>query len=173
MRRPYTAVIVAALGLTVCAGISLALSACGSSHTDAAKQAKQSWPQQGGGQMGGQMGDPSAMFTSALAKLVTNGTITSAQRDAVVAVLKTSMTRPGTKGGMQPSPGAQPNSGAQPGQGAQQPNTSGMFTKALAKLVDNGTITKAQQTAISKALRSGFAGGGAPPGGQLPGNGTY
>ena len=153
MHKPQATVIITALSLTVCIGVSLLLSACGSAQTGTAKRANQP----GFSQNGGQMGDPSAMFTSALASLVADGTITSTQRDTVVAAIKKSMSQFGAQGGMRPSPGAAPN------QNAQRPNASGMFTKALNKLVANGTITKAQKTAISNALSSGFANGGGPP----------
>ena len=154
MHKPHTTVIIAALSLSACIGASLLLSACGSAQTATTKRANQP----GFSQNGRQMGDPSAMFTSALANLVTDGTITSTQRDTVVAAIKKSMPQSGAQGGMQPSPGATPN------QNAQRPNASGMFTKALDKLVADGTITKAQKTAISNALSSGFANGGGPPG---------
>ena len=65
----------------------LLLSACGSAPTGTAKRANQP----GFMQNGGQMGDPSAMFTSALASLVADGTITSTQRDTVVAAIKKSI----------------------------------------------------------------------------------
>lgn len=162
MRRPYTAMIITALSLTVCTGASLVLSACGSSQADVAGQARPSGLPSGGGQMG----DPSAMLTSALAKLVTNGSITSAQRDAVVAAIEKSMPGSGVQGDMQPSPGATPSPGAQ------RPGASGTFSAALAKLVANGTITQAQQTAVIKALSSGFKGGGGPPESQSSGGGT-
>lgn len=163
MRRPYTAMIITALSLTACAGAGFLLSACGSSQADAGGQARPSGLPSGGGQMG----DPSAMITSALTKLVTNGTITSAQRDVVAAAIEKSMPASGGQGDMQPSPGATPSPGAQ------RPGASGTFSTALAKLVANGTITKAQQTAIIKALSSGFRGGGGPPRSQSSGGGTF
>ena len=111
----------------------------------------------------------SALFTQALAPLVKAGTITSDQESAVITALSSS--GPG-QGGQMPSAGAtppsgqMPSSGATPPSGAQSsmPDPSRMFGAALDALVSDGTITSAQETAITKALSSAMQQGG--PGGQ-------
>ena len=152
MRKTYTAVIVTALSLTVCMGTSLLLSACGSSQTGTVSQTHPS----GFPPNGNPMYDQSAIITKALAKLVANLTITSKQRDAVVATVKKSLPKPVAKG--TPKPG----SGVPPSVMARGRNISKMFAKMLDKLVANGTITKAQRAAILKAHNSEIRRGGGP-----------
>ena len=102
------------------------------------------------------MDNESALITKALAKLVANLTITSKQRDAVVATVKKSLPKPVAKGS--PKPG----SGVPPSVMARGHNVSKMFAKMLDKLVADGTITKAQRAAIIKARDSQVRRGGAP-----------
>jgi len=158
MRKTYTAVIVTALSLTVCMGASLLLSSCGSSQTATVGQAHPS----GFPPNGNPMDDENATITKALAKLVANLTITSKQRDAVVATVKKSMPKPVAKASPKPA------SGVPPSVVAHGRNISKMFAKMLNKLVANGTITKAQRAAIIKARNSEVRRGGAPGGGKPP-----
>ncbi len=161
---------VLAAALLLASGASgLVLAACGgSSVADAQAQAGPS----GMPQPNGQMGDPSTRIAQQLDALVEDGRITSGQQTAVVGAIKAFM--PGGSGGAPqgapPSPGAQPSSGAQPSTGAQPPDRSAVFSTALDALVEKGTITAAQQTAIEAALTQGMPGapGGAaatPPAG--------
>ena len=83
------------------------------------------------------MYDQNAIITKALAKLVANLTITSKQRDAVVATVKKSMPKPVTN--WSPKPG----SGVPSSMRAHGRDISKLFAKTLDKLVANGTITKA------------------------------
>ena len=116
----------------------------------------------------------SATFSTALDPLVEAGTITSDQESTVIDALTSSM--PGGQGGQgQPSPGAtppsgqMPSSGATPPSGGQQgsaPDAGQMFSSTLDGLVTDGTITSAQETAISEALSSAMRNAG--PGGQQP-----
>ena len=146
-RSTCAAVLAASLLLTI--GVSgFALTACGgSSVADAQAQAVGT----GTTQANGSMGDPSDAIAQRLAALVEDGTITSAQQAAVVAAVKASM--PGGSGGA--PQGAPPSPGAQPPQGAQPPDQGAMFSTALHALVEKGTITAAQQTAIEAALTQG------------------
>ena len=154
MHRSTRAVVLAA-SLLLTIGVSgFALTACGgSSVADAQAQAVGT----GTTQANGSMGDPSDAIAQRLAALVEDGTITSAQQAAVVAAVKASM--PGGSGGAPqgapPSPGAQPPQGTQPPQVAQPPDQGAMFSTALDALVEEGTITAAQQTAIEAALTQG------------------
>jgi hypothetical protein len=167
MRRPIVAVVVAVVILAAATTGGLLLVACGSSSGSAGttQAAATNVP-------GGQAPDMSALFSSALDPLVKAGTITSDQESTVIDALTSSM--PGGQGqGGQPSPGATPPSGAMPSPGAmlpsggQQgsaPDASQMFGSTLDGLVSDGTITSAQETAISKALSSAMQNAG--PGGQ-------
>jgi hypothetical protein len=166
MRRPIIAVAVAVLILAVATAAGLGISACGSSAATAATQAAAT-----GAPGGGQAPDMSATFTTALDPLVKAGTITSDQESAVVDALKSSMPGDG-QGGQAPGSGSTPPSGSMPSPGATpqggskgtRPDPSQLFSSALDKLVSNGTITSAQETAISKALSSAMPNAG--PGGQ-------
>jgi hypothetical protein len=114
----------------------------------------------------------SAMFTQALDPLVEAGTITNDQETAVVEAIGSSMPGAGDQGqsGQAPSSGATPpaggmlSPGATPQGGTPQqgsmPDPSQMFSSALAALVDDGTITSAQQTAIVEALSAAMQQGG-------------
>jgi hypothetical protein len=121
----------------------------------------------------------SALFTQALDPLVEEGTITSAQETAVVAALTSSRPDggPGQGGEGQPEempslgappPGGQvPSSDATPPGGqlgaapqGSAPDPSRMFSSALDALVSDGTITRAQETAITEALNSAMLQGG-------------
>jgi len=165
MRRPIVAVAVAALILAAVTVAGFGIAACGSSSDSATTtQAAASGPPGGG-----QAPDMSALFTQALDPLVKAGTITSDQESAVIAALSSS--GPG-QGGQAPSAGATPPSGQLPSSGATPPSgargslpdPSQMFSTALDSLVSDGTITSAQETAITKALSSAMQQGG--PGGQ-------
>lgn len=158
--------IIAALGVALLVAAALAaagaLAGCGGSS--AANQTQNGPP--GGSQPGQMMGDPIAMLTKQLDALVEKGTITSAQRTAVVAALKKQMGSGPPQGG-QATPGAQPSPGAQPAQG-QRPQGPGVtFTKALDTLVKDGTITGKQEKAIVAAFAAAMP--QAPGGGQQPG----
>jgi hypothetical protein len=104
------------------------------------------------------------MFTTSLASLVKDGTISAAQQKAIAAALQSSFGR-GMAGGGQPpaqggqaTPAAQPSAGAQPS-GGQPPDPDAMFTTALDPLVKKGTITAAQEKAVIAALSQSMPGG--------------
>ena len=166
MRRPIFAVVIAVVVLAAATTGGLLLVACGSSSGSASttEAAATNAP-------GGQAPDMSSTFSSALDPLVKAGTITSDQESTVVDALTSSMPSGGQGG--QPSPGATPASGQAPSSGAtppgggQQgsaPDAGQMFSSTLDGLVSDGTITSAQETAISKALSSAMQNAG--PGAQ-------
>jgi len=167
MRKSVAALRTASLTAVAALTVAISVAACGSSTTATTAQAKASGAPQAGAARGG----PSSMFSSQLAALVTNGTITAAQQKSIVAALKSSMgsAMPGGQGG-QPSagatPGAQPSAGATPGAQMQggPPDMSSLFTTALDPLVKAGTITSAQETAVIAALSTRPQ--GAPTGAQ-------
>jgi hypothetical protein len=171
MRSPYVAVGIAGLILAAFTGTGIAISGCGSSSGSAsAGVSAQNQP----------VGDMSSQITKLLDPLVENGTITSSQESAVLEALASAMGNgpggatpsPGATppAGAQPTPGATPPSGAQAPSGGQAPQggrgPTAMFSKALASLVSDGTISATQKTAIVKALSAGLQGG--PSGGQQP-----
>jgi hypothetical protein len=170
MRRPLVAVAIAVAILAAATTGGLLLAACGSSSGSASttQAAATNDP-------GGQAPDMSATFTTALDPLVKAGTITSAQESSVIDALSSSMPGGGQGGqGGQPSAGATPPSGQTPAAGAtppsggtqgSKPDASQMFSSTLDGLVSDGTITSAQETAISKALSSAMQQAG-PPGQQ-------
>jgi hypothetical protein len=163
MRAPIRVAVLAALLLVTVGAIGFVLAACGgSSAADAQAQVGPS----GMPQPKGPMGDPSAMIAQQLDALVEDGTISSAQQTAVVAAIKASM--PGGSGGA--PKGAEPSPGAQPPSGARPSDRGAMFSTTLAALVEKGTITAAQQTAIEAALTQGMP--GAPSGAQPPTDGS-
>jgi len=172
MRRPIIAVAVAVLILAATTAAGLGISACGSSSTTATTQAASGAPG------GGQAPDMSAAFTTALDPLVKAGTITSDQESTVLDALSSSM--PGGQGGQAPSSGSTPPSGSMPSPGATprggstgaMPDPSQLFSTALDKLVSKGTITSAQETAISKALSSAMQGGPGRQGGTTTQTGS-
>jgi hypothetical protein len=157
MRRSIAAVAVAVAMLAAVTAGGLLIAACGGSSDSGSttQAATAAGP-------GGQMPDMSAMFTTALDPLVTDGTITSDQESTVISAL--SSAGPGGQGQAgQPSPGATPPSGQVPsggatppsgGQQGSRPDASQMFGSTLDGLVSDGTITASQQTAISEALSS-------------------
>jgi hypothetical protein len=165
MRRPIVAVVVAVVILAAATTGGLLLAACGNSSGSASttQAAATNAP-------GGQAPDMSATFSAALDPLVKAGTITSGQESTVVAALTSSMSSGGQGG--RPSPGATPPSGQAPSAGStppggaqgSAPDASQMFGSTLDGLVSDGTITSAQETAISKALSSAMQNAG--PGGQ-------
>ena len=167
MRRPIVAVLVAALILAAATAAGLGLAACGdSSGAASTTQAAAT------GGAGGQPPDMSAMFTQALDPLVEDETITADQETAVIERLTSSMPGPGGQGqgGQMPGDGATPPSGQLPSSGAtpqggmpsqgSMPDPSEMFSSALAALVDDGTITSAQEAAITEALGAAMQQGG-------------
>jgi hypothetical protein len=157
MRRPIVAVTVAALILAAVTVAGFGIAACGSSSDSATTTQAAATGASGGGQAP----DMSAMFTQALDPLVKDGTITSDQEGAVIDALASSTPGGGAgQGGQMPSAGATPPSGAQ----GSMPDPSQMFSAALDSLVSDGTITSAQEAAITEALSSAMQQGG--PGGQ-------
>lgn len=161
MRRPIVAVALAAVIIATVTVAGFGIAACGSSSDSTSTTPAAS------GSPGGQMRDMSAMFTEALDPLVEDGTITSDQESTVIEALTSSMPGGGQgpgQGGQAPSDGATPPSdgqtpaaGASPPSGGQQggPGQGGdMFSSALDSLVSDGTITSAQEEAISDALGS-------------------
>lgn len=180
MHRPFKGLLVAAALALAATGLAGALAACGSTESTAQAQTVPA----GASQAGGQQGAPSALFKQALDALVTKGTITSAQEEAVVTALASAMANgrpsgsvasPGAQPtpGVTPAPGATPPSGAMPAPGATPVGGAGpsaMFSSALDALVKDGTITSAQKTAIVDAL--GAAMPGAPQSGQPPSGGS-
>jgi hypothetical protein len=169
MRRPIVAVAAAVVILAAATTGGLLLVACGGSSGSASTT--QTAATDGSG---GQPPDMSSMFGTALDPLVEAGTITSDQETTVIDALTSSMPSGGQGGqGGRPSPGAtpptgqMPSSGATPPSGAQQgsaPDASQMFSSTLDGLVSDGTITSAQETAVSEALSSAMQNAG--PGGQ-------
>ena len=167
MRRPIAAVAVAVLILAAVTVAGFGIAACGSSSDSAATTAQAAVT----GAPGGQAPDMSALFTKALDPLAEDGTITSEQESAVIDALASS-TPGGGQGGQMPSAGATPPSGQAPSDGATPPSGSQgsmpdpgqMFSTALDSLVSDGTITSAQETAITEALSSAMQQGG--PSGQ-------
>jgi polyhydroxyalkanoate synthesis regulator phasin len=119
----------------------------------------------------------SAVISEALDPLVEDGTITGDQKSAVVQALASFAPggAPGgmNQGGQMPSPGATPPGGETPtdgatppggGQQGSRPDPSEMFSSSLDTLVEDGTITAEQETAIARALNSAMQQGG--PGAQ-------
>jgi hypothetical protein len=166
MRRPLVAVAIAVAILAAATTGGLLLAACGSSSGSASTTQAAAT-----NASGGQAPDMSATFTAALDPLVKAGTITSAQESTVIDALSSSMPSGGQGG--QPSAGATPPSGQTPAAGAtppsggtqgSKPDASQMFSSTLDGLVSDGTITSAQETAISKALSSAMQQAG--PSGQ-------
>ena len=150
MRRSITAVSTASLAVVAALTIALAVSGCGgSSSATTLSTPPPSGAPQGAGMIGD--GDPSAMLGSRLALLVEDGTISASQHDSIVTALKGAMT--GARTG-----DAEPRSGGQP------PDLGAMFSSALDPLVDDGTITPSQETAVTTALSTPPA--GAPSGSQ-------
>lgn len=162
-RIPVALAIVGLLAMTV------ALSACGTGASASAEQtAKAGRPSPGSGGPGG-MTDA---FDAALSDLVDEGTITDAQKAAVLDKLASAAppAPPGGAQGAAPSDGATPAPGATPraGQAGAQPGTGPDFSTALDGLVTDGAITADQQQAIVAALQSARPQGG-PPAGAGPG----
>jgi hypothetical protein len=158
MRRPLAAIAAAVAILAAATAGGLLIAACGGSSDSAS--ATQTATAEGSG---GQPLDMSSMFAQALDPLVTDGTITSDQESAVIDALSSSGPGGAQGQGGQPSPGATPPSGEMPSDGAtppsggqqgSMPDPSQMFDSTLDGLVDDGTITASQQTAISEALSS-------------------
>ena len=144
MRKKITAIVAVVLIVAAAGVAGLALTACGSSSEAAAV----------GGQpaSGGQPADMSAAFTEALDALVQDGTITSDQQSAVIKGLEASAPNAGA-----PPAGSQSGEGGAPAEGGTppaRPDPTEMFSSALDALVDDGTISSAQETAILTALSS-------------------
>lgn len=160
MRKRLIAVAAAALATVAAAG---ALTACGDSSTSSPRAAQSARP--GGGGMVTQA------FSAALQSLVDDGRITPSQKTAVLEALSSAGPQGGPGGqGVAPGggQGATPPSdmqGASPQGGP--PDMSSTFSSALDDLVNSGTITSAQQTAIVEALTATMPQGG-PGGGASP-----
>ena len=173
MRRPFLAVAAAFVILAVATVGGATIAACGGSSDGAAEAAASAAPG------GGHMPDMSSVFTQALDPLVEDGTITGAQEDAVVESLTASLPDRGAQGqggeppsqGTQPSPGATPSGDTPPDAGA-RPDPGSMFTDALEELVEGGTITADQETAIVEALSAGMQGGPSQGGAPAQSDGT-
>ncbi len=157
MRRPIVVVMLAAVILAATTTGGLLLVACGTSSGSGSTTGSAA-----ANPPGGQAPDMSSMFSSALDPLVKAGTITSDQEGTVIDALTSSMPSGGQADqGGQASPGATqptgqaPSSGATPPSGGQQgsmPDAGQLFSSTLDGLLSDGTITAAQETAISKAL---------------------
>jgi hypothetical protein len=151
--------ILVALAIVGLPAMTVAMSACGNgASASSAQTANAGRPSPGSGAPGG-MTDA---FDAALSGLVDKGTITDAQKDAVLDKLASAAQQapPGGAQGAAPSPGATPparQSGAQPGTGPD-------FSTALDDLVADGTITADQQQVIVAALQSALPQGGPPAG---------
>jgi hypothetical protein len=137
----------AAMTIAVAAAALLVVAiGCGSSTGDDAAATDRAGPS-------GAPPDMSGALTTALAGLVERGTITTAQRDAIVTKLASGFAggpaQPqGTAGdGALASPPAQPQDDA-----GSRPDPSSMFSDALDELVGAGTITAAQAEAVHSAL---------------------
>lgn len=123
------------------AAAAVALASCGGSAATATV------PGAGQSGMSHDAPDMGAAVSDALAVLVDDGTITSAQKDVVVAAFGDG-ARPGGPG-PQASP---PPPGQEPATKAQAPGGDDMVASVLAPLVDDGTLTEAQSDAIAHAL---------------------
>lgn len=134
MRKMIVVVVVAALLVAAASAAGLALTACGSSSEAAAAAS------------GGQPADMSAKFTQALDTLVQDGTITSDQQSAVITALEASAPSSGA-----PAEGGTPAAGSTP---PPMPDPTQMLSSTLDPLVDDGTISAAQETAVIEALGS-------------------
>lgn len=151
------------------AGAAL-LSACGSSSTTATGSS-------GGGtattqSVAGGPPDMSAVFADTLAGLVSDGTLTAAQQEAVLNALSTAGPA-GAPGAGQPSAAPAPQ-GSPPAQADGQmnpPDASSMVAGALEPLVAEGTLTSAQQQAVVDALSSAMPQPGSAPA-AAPGGAT-
>ena len=143
MRRFISCAGAASLTTIAALVIGLGVSACGSST--GTTTSTESVPRPSGmPQRGGMNGDPSAMLGSRLDPLVEDGTISASQQESIVAALKGAMT------GARPS--AMPTGSAQSQGSGQPPDMSTMFSSALDPLVEDGTITGAQEESVIAAL---------------------
>jgi len=144
MRRKIMVVVAVALIVAAASAAGLALTACGSSSGVAA-ETQAAAP-------GGQPADMSATFTQALDPLVQDGTITSDQQSAVIKALEASAPSSGAPpAGPTPAEGSAPAAGSTP---PPMPDPAQMLSSTLDPLVDDGTISSAQETAIIEALSS-------------------
>ncbi len=146
MRKKIIVLVAVAMIVAAVSAAGLALTACGSSSEAAATTPA------GQPASGGQPADMSAAFTEALDTLVQDGTITSDQQSAIISALETSAPSAGTRpDGGAPADGDAPADGSTP---PSRPDPAEMFSSALDPLVDDGTISSAQETAIIEALSS-------------------
>jgi len=140
------------------AAASLALGACGGSM---ASTATAPVPGQSGMPPGGQAPrDISTVVSDALDALVDDGTITGAQKAAVVEAFSQG---PQDDGQPQASP---PPMQQDPATKAQAPGGDDMIASVLESLVEDGTITSAQADAISQVITDAMPdmpGARAPP----------
>jgi hypothetical protein len=149
-------VIIAFTGVAVPAAVaSLLLGACGGS---AGTSAAPGVGQAGGPRPGAAPADMSGAVSDALGGLVEDGTITSAQKAAVVAAFGK-----GPEGG--PPQASPPAPGQEPATKGQAPGADDMLASVLDPLVDDGTLTSAQADAISQALADAMPG---QPGARAP-----
>lgn len=114
-------------------------------------------------------GDMSDALSDALDALVDDGTITSAQKTAVVEALSKGTRAEPSQDGTPPAAPPQaspPPADRDPAAKAQAPGGAVMFADALDALVKDGTITSAQADAISQAIADAvpdMPGARAPP----------
>jgi hypothetical protein len=142
MKRTVLIVVV----VTLTAFLAALAAGCGDSSTDDSGSIPDGQPQGAG--------DRTAMLGSALDPLVEEGTITEEQEEAVLAAIAANRAErlqggapPAAADGQRPAPGT-------------------MFSGALNGLVEEGTITPAQQQAIAEALSASMPQRGmGPPGG--------
>lgn len=153
---------------------AVGLGACGTSESTA--EAASAQTPAFAAQAGGLQGDPSALLAQALDPLVSDGTLTSGQGEAVVSALASAMAVNVPSGGMQASP-EQPADGStppsMPSDGSAAPampqgGPTALLSDTLDGLVSDGTITADQQTAIEEALASAMP----APAGEPPSGGT-
>lgn len=94
-------------------------------------------------------------LTTSLAALVTDGTLTQEQSDAIVAAIEAAKTA---------AKAAAEESGTRPERGA-------VLTATLAELVTNGTVTQEQSDAVTAAIEANRPAGGGMGGGHGGGHG--
>jgi hypothetical protein len=138
------------------AAASLVLGACGGSATSTALVPGST--QAGGPRPSVAPGDLGSVVSDALGALVDDGTITGAQKTAVVEAFGK-----GPQGG--PPQASPPAPGQEPATKGQAPSAHDMLANVLDPLVDDGTLTGAQADAISQALADAMPG---QPGARAP-----
>jgi hypothetical protein len=151
MKRRLTGLLV----VGALAALAILSAGCGAATTssDAADGGAVSRPGSGGPD------DVSAAIKGALDGLVTQGTITASQESAVLDALVAQRPggqqgRPGAAPSDQPTPQGSPAAPADgpPGGNVQPQDIGTMFADALDTLVEDGTISSAQEQAVLDAL---------------------